>query len=87
MMMCIDILLFCLQEIPFGEVVGGPQSCFSFDLLMEIQTGNSFDWSDSVLRDIGVHVWWNCCETCTFFKTQGSKLPYLGYQNLYNYLI
>ena len=39
--------------MPFGEVVGGPQSCLSFDMLLEIQTGNNFDLSDSVLRDIG----------------------------------
>ena len=29
-----------LQEMPFGEVVGGPQSCLSFDLFMEILIGN-----------------------------------------------
>ena len=27
--------------MPLGEVVGGPQSCLSFGLFMEIQTGNS----------------------------------------------
>ena len=32
-----------LQETPFGEVVGGPQSAFSFDLFMEVQTGNLCD--------------------------------------------
>lgn len=30
----------CLQETTLGEVVGEPQSCPPFDLLMEIQIGN-----------------------------------------------
>ena len=29
-----------LQEMTLGEVVGGPQSCPTFDLFMEIQIGN-----------------------------------------------
>ena len=32
--------LSLLQEMPFGEVVGEPQSCLSIDLFMEILTGN-----------------------------------------------
>ena len=30
-----------LQEMTLGEVVGGPESCLSYDLFIEIQTGNS----------------------------------------------
>ena len=29
-----------LQEMTLGEVVGGPQSCPTFDLFMELQIGN-----------------------------------------------
>ena len=42
------IIYLSLQEIAFEEVVGGPQSSLSFDLLMEIRTGNCCDLSSSI---------------------------------------
>ena len=51
------IIYLSLQEIAFEEVVGGPQSSLSFDLLMEIRTGNCCDLS-LLFRDISAHVWY-----------------------------
>ena len=46
----LENLNLTLQEMPLGKVADEPQFCTSFDLLLEIQTGNgSYHTSNHVL--------------------------------------